>query len=181
MQDLLGWNLIVSLPAILLVAWLAGRLLGVSRGWAATVVPGLVGWLAALALSLAIAEGDPRAPGFGRNLWVFAIVFTMSAAVWIELLAKPGVLARAQTSLVSLPRPIRAVRRSGQRVGRYAQITRIASSMASGRRWGWAGRRRRTRSSWARLPPGGFGWPWRSAAACSSSSASSCRRGPAGQ
>jgi hypothetical protein len=26
---------------------------------------------------------------------VFAIVFTMSAAVWIELLAKPGVLARA--------------------------------------------------------------------------------------
>ena len=126
MQDLLGWNLIVSLPAILLVAWLAGRLLGVSRGWAATVVAGLVGWLAALALSLAIAEGDPRAPGFGRNLWVFAIVFTMSAAVWIELLAKPGALARAQTSLVSLPRPIRAVRRSGQRVGRYAQITRIA-------------------------------------------------------
>jgi len=126
MQDLLGWNLIVSLPAILLVAWLAGRLLGVSRGWAATVVAGLVGWLAELALSLAIAEGDPRAPGFGRNLWVFAIVFTMSAAVWIELLAKPGALARAQTSLVSLPRPIRAVRRSGQRVGRYAQITRIA-------------------------------------------------------
>ncbi|MET0227374.1 MAG: hypothetical protein ABW234_01505 [Actinomycetes bacterium] len=103
-----------------------GRLLGVSRGWAATVVAGLVGWLAALALSLAIAEGDPRAPGFGRNLWVFAIVFTMSAAVWIELLAKPAALARAQTSLVSLPRPIRAVRRSGQRVGRYAQITRIA-------------------------------------------------------
>jgi hypothetical protein len=78
---LVGWNLIVSLPAILLVAWLAGRLLGVSRGWAATVVAGLVGWLAALALSLAIAEGDPRAPGFGRNLWVFAIVFTTSAAV----------------------------------------------------------------------------------------------------
>jgi ABC1 family protein len=126
MQDLLGWNHIVSLPAILLVAWLAGRLLGVSRGWPATVVAGLVGWLAALALSLAIAEGDPRAPGFGRNLWVFAIVFKMSAAVWIELLAKPGALARAQTSLVSLPRPIRAVRRSGQRVGRYAQITRIA-------------------------------------------------------
>jgi ubiquinone biosynthesis protein len=68
----------------------------------------------------------PRAPGFGRNLWVFAIVFTMSAAVWIELLAKPGALARAQTSLVSLPQPIRAVHRSGQRVGRYAQITRIA-------------------------------------------------------
>jgi hypothetical protein len=73
MQGLLGWNLIVSLPAILLVAWLSGRLLGVSRGWAATVVAGLVGWLSALALSLAIAKGDPAAPGFGRNLWVFAV------------------------------------------------------------------------------------------------------------
>ena len=76
MQGLLGWNLILSLPAILLVAWLSGRLLGVSRGWTATVVTGLVGWLSALALSLAIAQGDPAAPGFGRNLWVFAVVLT---------------------------------------------------------------------------------------------------------
>ena len=46
------------------------------------------GWLAALALSLAIAEGDPRAPGFGRNLWVFAIVFTMSVAFAWPAIAK---------------------------------------------------------------------------------------------
>jgi ubiquinone biosynthesis protein len=126
LHGLLGWDLVVSLPAILLVALLAGRLLGVTRSLAGTLVAGLAGWLAALALSLAIARGDTGAPGFGRNLWVFAIVFTMSASVWIELLAKPGTLARAQTGLVSLPRPLRALRRSGQRVGRYAQITRIA-------------------------------------------------------
>jgi ubiquinone biosynthesis protein len=126
MDAVLGWNLVLSLPVILAIAWLAGRLLGVSRSWAATVVAGVAGWLAALALSLAIASGDTGAPGFTRNLWVFAAVFTMSAAVWTELLAKPGALARAQRGLVSVPHPLRAVRRSSQRLSRYAQITGIA-------------------------------------------------------
>jgi ubiquinone biosynthesis protein len=126
MDAVLGWNLVLSLPVILAIAWLAGRLLGVSRSWAATVVAGVAGWLAALALSLAIAAGDTGAPGFTRNLWVFAAVFTMSASVWVELLAKPGALARAQRGLVSVPRPLRAIRRSSRRLSRYAQITGIA-------------------------------------------------------
>jgi ubiquinone biosynthesis protein len=137
---LLGWKLVVSLPAILAIAWLSGRLLGASRSLAATAVAGLSGWLAALALSLAIASGDTGAPGFTRNLWVFAIVFSMSSMVWIELLARPGTLARAQTGLMRLPRPIRAVRRSGQRIGRYAQITRIAARYGFGPALGLGGR-----------------------------------------
>jgi ubiquinone biosynthesis protein len=126
MDALLGWNLAVSLPVVLGIAWLAGRLLGVSRSLAATVAAGVAGWLAALALSLAIAEGDTGAPGFTRNLWVFAAVFTMSATAWAELLAKPGALARARRGLVSIPHPVRAVRRSSSRLSRYAQITGIA-------------------------------------------------------
>jgi ubiquinone biosynthesis protein len=126
MDAVLGWNLVLSLPVILGIAWLSGRLLGVSRSPTATVVAGLAGWLAALALSLAIAEGDTDAPGFTRNLWVFAAVFTMSAAVWTELLAKPGALARARGGLVSVPHPVRAVRRSSRRLSRYAQISGIA-------------------------------------------------------
>src|SRR6266545_4798576 len=92
---LFGSGLITSLPAILAVAFLAGRLAGTG-------------------LSLLIASGDPEAPGFGRNVWVFSVVFTMSAAVWVELLAKPGSLARAQQGLVRVPRPLRALRRSSQ-------------------------------------------------------------------
>jgi ubiquinone biosynthesis protein len=126
MDAVLGWNLVLSLPVILGIAWLAGRLLGVSRSLAGTLLAGVAGWLAALALSLAIASGDTSAPGFTRNLWVFAAVFTMSATVWAELLAKPGALARAQRGLVSVPHPLRAVRRSSQRLSRYAQITGIA-------------------------------------------------------
>ncbi|HEY8558234.1 MAG TPA: hypothetical protein VIM97_12975 [Actinomycetes bacterium] len=123
---LFGTGLLTSLPAILLIAFLAGRLLGVRRSLATTLLSGLVGWIVGTGLSLLIARGDPGAPGFGRNVWVFSIVFTMSAAVWVELLAKPGSLARAQQGLVRVPRPLRALRRSSQRVRRYGQITGIA-------------------------------------------------------
>src|SRR6266545_1287277 len=112
---LFGSGLITSLPAILAVAFLAGRLLGVRRSLATTLLSGLAGWVAGTGLSLLIASGDPEAPGFGRNVWVFSVVFTMSAAVWVELLAKPGSLARAQQGLVRVPRPLRALRRSSQR------------------------------------------------------------------
>jgi hypothetical protein len=49
---------------------------------------------------------------------VFAAVFTLPASVWVELLAGPGALARAQRGLVSIPHPLRALRRSGQRLSR---------------------------------------------------------------
>ena len=80
-----------------------------------------------MALSLAIAsQRDPVSQGFTRNVWLFSTLGVMSASVWIELLAKPGTLARAQTGLTSIPHPIKAVKRRGRRVSRYAQITRIA-------------------------------------------------------
>jgi len=125
--DLLGWGLAFSLPGILVVAVVAARLLGVRRSLFATLGAGVVGWLTGVGLSSLIASSlrNPNA-GFTRNVWVFSAVFTMSATVWAELLGRPGALARAQTELTRLPRPIRALRRRGHRVARYAQITRIA-------------------------------------------------------
>src|SRR5207244_12195372 len=86
-----------------------------------------VGWIGGVARSLAIAgqRNDPS-KGFTRNVWLFSTLGMMSASVWVELLARPGALARAQTGLTALPHPLRAVRRRGQRMSRYAQITRIA-------------------------------------------------------
>jgi hypothetical protein len=42
MDAVLGWKLVVSLPAILLIALLAGRLLGVSRSLVATALAAIV-------------------------------------------------------------------------------------------------------------------------------------------
>jgi hypothetical protein len=50
----------------------------------------------------------------------------MAAAVWLEFLARPGIVLRAQTGLQSVPHPVRSLRRRGKRVQRYAEITRIA-------------------------------------------------------
>ena len=150
---LFGSGLLTSLPAILVVAFLAGRLLGVRRSLATTLLSGLVGWLAGTGLSLLIADGDPGAPGFGRNVWVFSVVFTMSAAVWVELLAKPGSLARAQQGLVRVPRPLRALRRSSQRVRRYGQITGIAVRHGFGPVLGLGARGGADPAEPGRLPP----------------------------
>jgi hypothetical protein len=83
----------------------------------------VLGWN--LVLSLPVILRRPAPPA---TCGVFATVFTMSASVWVELLAKPGALARAQRGLVSVPRPLRALRRSSRRLSRYAQITGIAVS-----------------------------------------------------
>lgn len=116
-----------SRSSALLVALLGARLLGVRRSLSATLLSGLLGWLAGVGLSLVIARTLPNpAAGFIRNVWVFSIVFTMSATVFAELLARPGTLARAQSGLVRVPRPIRALRRRARRVARYGQIVRIA-------------------------------------------------------
>jgi len=125
--DLINFTVLLALPGVLVLAWLVGRLLGVRRSWMATLLSGVLGWIGGVALSLAIAsQRTPVSEGFTRNVWLFSTLGVMSASVWIELLAKPGTLARAQTGLTSIPHPIKAVKRRGRRVSRYAQITRIA-------------------------------------------------------
>jgi hypothetical protein len=159
MDAVLGWKLVVSLPAILLIALLAGRLLGVQRSLAATALAGAAGWLSALALSLAIADGGLAAAGFTRNLWVFAIVFTMSATVWIELLAKPGALARAQSGLVSVPpaaagrAPLQPARQPLRADHRHRRQARLRAGAGPGQ----TGRRRRVRPLCTRCSPAAAG------------------------
>src|SRR5205085_2008602 len=109
--DLLtGWRLVWSIAGVVVVAVIAGRLIGARRSWASVVVSTVVGWLAGSALAIVVARNHEHGDaGFARNLWLFTTFATMSTSVWIEMLAKPGTLARAQTSLVSVPRPIRSI------------------------------------------------------------------------
>jgi hypothetical protein len=87
LRDLVfGWELVTSLPAIVLIAIAASRMLGIRRPWTTSVASGLAGWLAGACLAVAIARAEGEA-GFTRNLWLFSTFFTMSAAAWIELLA----------------------------------------------------------------------------------------------
>src|SRR5919199_1145014 len=120
---------------MLVVAVIAGRLLGVRRSLGVSLASGVIGWLAGATLSLVIARSEGGA-GFIRNLWLFSTFFAMSATAWAELLAKPGALARARTGLAAVPRPLRALRRARARLGRFAQISRIAVRYGFGRSLG---------------------------------------------
>ena len=72
--DFLQPGLLVSLPGVLAVAVVAGRLLGVRRSALANLASGLVGWLTGVGLSSLIARSQPNpAAGFTRNVWVFSI------------------------------------------------------------------------------------------------------------
>jgi ubiquinone biosynthesis protein len=131
-EDSLGGLAVLTIalafPGTLLAAWVAGRMLGVRRSLSLTVLSGSAGWIGGSALSLLIAseKHDPRS-GFVRNVLLFSAFGAMAASVWIEFLARPGALARAQSGLTTIPRPFKSLGRRAQRVRRYAQITRIAA------------------------------------------------------
>jgi ubiquinone biosynthesis protein len=118
-------HLITSIPAILVIAWLASRLLGVKHSWLRVIVSGFLGWLAAVGLSLVLTNDQPQSVDFTRDVYVFAIVLTMLASVLFELVAQPSALAGSAPTRI--PRPLSAVRLWLRRLLRYFQLTRIAA------------------------------------------------------
>lgn len=119
--------ILVNLPAMLLFAWVAGRLLGVrQRSWVTVVVCGFTGYLAGGSLALLMARGNATAPGATRNVWIFGVVFTMAATAGFELLARPRRHLATAAVPASLPHPLRGIKRSARRGRRYLQIIRIA-------------------------------------------------------
>jgi ubiquinone biosynthesis protein len=128
--DRLGGDLWLLIPAFAFAIFagvFVGRVLGVRRSVTASVLSGIFGFVVGVVISLLIAsERHNASDGFARNLFLFALFGAMAAAVWIEFLSRPGMMARAQTGLASVPHPIRSVRRRGRRMARYAEITRIA-------------------------------------------------------
>jgi ubiquinone biosynthesis protein len=128
--DRLGGDLWLLVPAFffaVLAGIFVGRVLGVRRSVGASALSGIFGFAVGVGISLAIAsERHNASEGFARNLFLFALFGAMAAAVWIEFLARPGIMARAQTGLASVPHPLRSIRRRGRRMARYAEITRIA-------------------------------------------------------
>jgi ubiquinone biosynthesis protein len=122
-----GHYVLWMLPLTVLLAWLTGRLLGVTRrSWAMAFVAGSAGWLAAGTLQLTLAKGDAARPGLDATVTLFAIVFTMAATVGLQLLARPQPTATIRALPAGVPHPLRWGRQRLQRLGRSAQITRLA-------------------------------------------------------
>ncbi len=121
------WLLVPAFVFSIVAAALVGRILSVRRSFSATVLTALVGWSVGVIVALLVADQKVDAgENFARNLFLFTLFGAMAAAVWIEFLARPGMIVRAQTGLQSIPHPIRTARLRSRQVRRYAEISRIA-------------------------------------------------------
>ncbi|HSK56022.1 MAG TPA: AarF/UbiB family protein [Jiangellales bacterium] len=119
------WVVLSALPWVLLLAWVARRLLGARRVTVrTTLVAGVAGYALGLAAAASLVE-DPESPAFGLVATAFTVALVMVAVVALELLAVRGPAAPVAPRL-AVPRPLRAVRRRLAVTRRFAEVTRIA-------------------------------------------------------
>jgi ubiquinone biosynthesis protein len=125
----------VVLGAILAIITtsVALRLLGARRGWGKAALAGVIGWAA----GVAVAVGLTGEGWTGEGLWIHALMIgvpaTMTVAVALDLLARPGSLATAgHAGLVVTPRPLRAWRTRLAVVRRFGELRRLAKAEGIG-------------------------------------------------
>src|SRR5579859_5198172 len=135
-----GVGAVVVLIAVVLLAKVSGRLLGIRLGWRRTITAGFGGFVAGWA-STWLLNGAKRGPQTlsWQGVLFSGLVATMLIAAALELLARPGRLAAVEARLRGVPHPFRSLRQRARRTRRYLQVTRIAarhglSSYLGGRR-----------------------------------------------
>jgi ubiquinone biosynthesis protein len=123
----------------LFVAWVAGRLLGArKRSWRAVVAVAASGWLTAVVVATSLVGGDLDHPSFVSFYFLLMVLFIMLATVVHDVWIKPG--AGRVPPTLSIPHPIRLIKRRYRLARRLAEITRIAARHGLG---GFLGLRRR--------------------------------------
>src|SRR2546427_11904278 len=96
---------LVSIPAVFVMAWVASRLLGTRHSGVTTLASGVTGWIAGVVFSLILHGGNLLASGFSGHVWLFSVVFTMSALAAFDMVARPCRFARADSRAPCIHRP----------------------------------------------------------------------------
>jgi ubiquinone biosynthesis protein len=103
------------------------RLLGIRRGWPSALLAGVLGWGTGLLVALGLNDWDWSTDDLVVTTLAIGIPATMGVAVGLDLLARPGSLARGESAgLIVAPRPIRTVRTRVEVFLRYRELMRIA-------------------------------------------------------
>jgi ubiquinone biosynthesis protein len=103
------------------------RLLGIRRGWTTALLAGVIGWGIAGVLALGLAGWDWGTDDLVLHMLAIGIPATMATAVMLDLLARPGSLARGeQAGLFVAPQPLRAIGTRIEVFRRYRELLRIA-------------------------------------------------------
>jgi ubiquinone biosynthesis protein len=136
-------DVLLSSALVVLLSWVASRLVGLRHSWLAIVAIGLVGWL--LGTGLAAQLTTDTAGTFKRLAvqLVLATAFMVAVQGLLEFLRRPDHRDR-KSRLHGVPHPIRRLRTAWLRSRRYSQIVHIALRNGFGPH---IGRRRRKRGT----------------------------------
>ena len=123
------FGLIGIIIPVLILAWLASRLLGIRRSALRSVITSLLG--VTLGVLLAAASYQGRLPStfeLAIRVAAFSIVSTMGLAIAWEFVASPARRTREDRlgRLPHLPRPVKRIRRALAPPLRFQQVLRIA-------------------------------------------------------
>jgi ubiquinone biosynthesis protein len=141
-------RIVAGIAVAIFITLLALRLLGIRRGWGTALLSGAIGWGATIVLALSLNHWNWGADGLVLHLVAIGIPLTMTAAVALDLLARPGSLATGERAgLVVAPRPVRAVRRRVDVFRRYRELVRLARREGFGPLLSSAGRAERSTES----------------------------------
>ncbi|TAK68183.1 MAG: AarF/ABC1/UbiB kinase family protein [Actinomycetota bacterium] len=140
-------GLAVLIAFLVVVGLIAGRILGVRRGFWRATLAGLVGFFAGQWLINMQYENSTEADfndlgdlgRLGVGFVGYVLLVTMLASIVIDVIARP----RGGDRRRRWPRPIKAVRR------RWQVVTRLRQIVGAARRHGFAGRRYASRAALA--------------------------------
>jgi len=132
LPEIVARIIVATLIAVATTA-ISMRLLGIRRGWTTALLAGAIGWGVAATLALGLAGWDWGTDDLVLHTLAIGVPATMAVAVMLDLLARPGSLARGeQAGLVIAPQPVRAI---GTRIAvfrRYRELLRIARNEGFG-------------------------------------------------
>ena len=130
----LAWVVVGPLAAGL-VTLVAGRLLGARRGWLSLAVSGIVGFTAGVVAAGALTGWEWESLDMALLTLLFGTLFTMAAALGLDLFAPIGTLHRgASAGLVAVSNPMAEVRRRVLPFRRYKEVVSIARRNGVGTR-----------------------------------------------
>jgi ubiquinone biosynthesis protein len=114
---------------ITLLASFGGRLLGIRQSWARAALASVLGLVLGSAFAVALLPQTtlPYPLFFVVAILLPTLLASMAISVLLELLARPNPLAHLQEQFVTVPHPIRALRRFVARERRYTHITWLAA------------------------------------------------------
>ena len=121
-----GWIVLGPLAAIA-VTLTASRLLGARRGWQSLALAGLGGWICGVVASGIVTGWEWDSPDMALLALALGTLFTMMAAVGLDLLAPVGSLAAGTAAgRIEMANPLAGVRAFLEPIRRFREVLALA-------------------------------------------------------